>query len=179
MCGIFAYLNKKIEYKKIKEGFDKIQNRGPDASYLLRFNNIYLGFHRLKINDMSIDANQPFSDNHLHLICNGEIYNFEKLKETYDIKTVSKSDCEVIMYLYKKFGVYKTCQLLDGVFAFVIYDSEIEKVFVGRDPYGVRPMFIGYDNNDDLYFSSEIKLFRIYVSILNNLNQVIVWNIIY
>ena len=86
MCGIFAYLNKKIEYVKIKEGFDKIKDRGPDASYLLRFNNIYLGFHRLKINDMSVDANQPFSNNRLHLICNGEIYNFENLKKNMILK---------------------------------------------------------------------------------------------
>ncbi len=157
MCGIFAYLNYTVDYDLVRNGFDKIQKRGPDASYLLRFNNIYLGFHRLKINDMSVDANQPFSHQNIHLICNGEIYNFKKLKTMYDIKTKSESDCEVILYLYNKFGIERTCQLLDGVFAFVIYDANINKVFLGRDPYGVRPMFIGYDTNEDLFVSSEIK----------------------
>ena len=157
MCGIFAYLNNIIDYDQLKYGFNKIRNRGPDASYLLNFTSIYMGFHRLKINDMSINADQPFSNGNIHLICNGEIYNFKKIKEKYDIKTQSQSDCEVIIYLYKKFGIKKTCQILDGVFSFVLYDSEKQEVYCGRDPYGVRPMFIGYDNNEDIYLSSEIK----------------------
>ena len=133
MCGIFAYLNNIIDYDQLKYGFNKIRNRGPDASYLLNFTSIYMGFHRLKINDMSINADQPFSNGNIHLICNGEIYNFKKIKEKYDIKTQSQSDCEVIIYLYKKFGIKKTCQILDGVFSFVLYDSEKQEVYCGRD----------------------------------------------
>ena len=90
-------------------------------------------------------------------ICNGEIYNHKFLKEKYNIKTNSDSDCEVILYLYQKLGFEKTCNDLDGVFSLIIYDTNTNKIYVGRDPYGVRPLFIGYNEHNNIFLSSELK----------------------
>ncbi len=157
MCGIFCYLGKKYNSLDLQENFQRIDNRGPDYSVLLNIDNILLGFHRLAINDLSSSGNQPFSNNGIYLICNGEIYNHEILKRKNKINTVSNSDCEVILHMYQKFGFEETCKQLDGVFALIIYDSNTKKLFASRDPYGVRPLFIGYNELDELFFSSEMK----------------------
>ena len=157
MCGIFCYIgdtNKPIEIQKY---FSRIENRGPDYSILQQVNNVSLGFHRLSINDLSKSGNQPFTSNGIFLICNGEIYNHKILKEKYNIKTNSVSDCEVLIHMYQKFGFEETCKQIDGVFALIIYDSNIKKIFVGRDPFGVRPLFIGYNSQEEYFLSSELK----------------------
>ena len=140
MCGIFAQLSKESIQSESVSAYN-IQKRGPDYSILQYINNITLGFHRLAINDLSDSGNQPFSDNNIYLICNGEIYNHEIIKEKYNIQTNSDSDCEVILYLYQKIGFEKTCNELDGVFSLIIYDTNKNKIYVGRDPYGVRPLY--------------------------------------
>ena len=79
----------------------------------------------------------------VHWICNGEIYNWKELRDRHGLTTGSQSDCSVIGPLYKKLGnaglLFKA---LDGVFAILIYDEKKNCLFVGRDPYGVRPMFM-------------------------------------
>lgn len=103
-------------------------------------------------------SNQPFNINNKILICNGEIFNFNDLKKKYSFeeKYQSNSDCEVIIHLYEKFGIEETCQLLDGEFAFILYDININKVFIGRDQLGIRSLFMGIDQNEYI-FSSEMK----------------------
>lgn len=157
MCGIFCLIGDNSSKIDIKQNFERIQKRGPDYSILKNINNITLGFHRLAINDLSDEGNQPFFDNNIYSICNGEIYNHKFLKEKYDINTRSDSDCEVILYLYQKIGFEETCNALDGVFALIIYDTNTNKIYVGRDPYGVRPLFIGYNEYNDIFLSSELK----------------------
>lgn len=80
------------------------------------------------------------------LICNGEIYNYKELYEIMGITPVTQSDCEVIIHLYKRYGMKQTLQMLDGVFAFVLCDNNIQlptaKMYVARDPYGVRPLYM-------------------------------------
>lgn len=150
MCGIFTIISNKdistLETEKYyKEGI-KSQHRGPDnTSASLIQSNIYMMFHRLKINDMSNLGNQPlYYDENLLLICNGEIYNWKELACKYNLQTKSRSDCEIILHLYKMLGMADTIKLLDGVFAFVLVDKTANKVFAGRDPIGVRSMYIGY-----------------------------------
>jgi len=157
MCGIFAYLGKKYSKEDLLTNFNRISDRGPDSSKIINVDNIVLGFHRLAINDLSDDGMQPFINDNIYLICNGEIYNHNDLRSQYFMETKSNSDCEVIIYLYKLFGIEKTCRMLDGVFSFVLYDKNINKVFVARDPYGVRPLFIGHTLENELFFSSELK----------------------
>ena len=161
MCGIFLYIQKNgnvIKKKEIKKSFDNLKNRGPDNSKLLFKNNIYYGFHRLKIMDTSENANQPFVLNNIILICNGEIFNYKEIKEEYKIKTKSESDCEVILQLYLKLKeketnedklIKKLCNILDGEFSFCLTDFETNKLYISRDPYGVRPLF--YSNKSPMF----------------------------
>ncbi len=160
MCGIFSYIGNHYSEKDLLENFNRIKFRGPDSSKLISVDNVVLGFHRLSINDISENGMQPFINDGVYLICNGEIYNHKELynnflSSSYELK--SNSDCEVIIHLYKLFGIQRTCQLLDGVFSFVLYDSFKGIVFVARDPYGVRPLFIGKTDDNEYFFSSEMK----------------------
>jgi len=160
MCGIFAYLGKKLTITDLAYGFEKIKRRGPDNSLIKYINdNIIFGFHRLSINDLSDNGNQPLEMNGMSLICNGEIYNHVALKEEFGFTTNSGSDCEIILHLYRHFNgdISKFIHLLDGVFAFVLYDSSINQIVIARDPFGVRPLFIGIDVDGEIFLCSELK----------------------
>jgi asparagine synthase (glutamine-hydrolysing) len=148
MCGIFGILNK--EYTKINyyNEFMKGKNRGPESSkFITEYMQMLLGFHRLAINGLNEESDQPLVFNDIVLICNGEIYNYKELYTLMNIKPNTGSDCEVIIHLYLKYGIEQTLIMLDGVFSFVLYDNRIStdlnnKVYVARDPYGVRPLYI-------------------------------------
>jgi len=172
MCGIFAIFNK--AQKDIKSDYDTIirkcfmkgKDRGPESNTLLKIDNDFLGFHRLAINGFGKDSSeQPFHKHNCVLICNGEIYNWKHLNEISKSHCVTGSDCEIILDLYVKYGIKQTLQMLDGVFAFIIFDKTKNKVFVARDTYGVRPLFIcsQIDPKSDekpllnVYFASEYK----------------------
>lgn len=169
MCGIFALLNSKYQsFTNIKENFMKTQKRGPEYSELVNIPSInaYLGFHRLAINGFNEKkSNQPFFIDGVYLVCNGEIYNHKSLIDILNITPRSRSDCEVIIHLYKRYGMKQTLQMLDGVFAFVLIDTLDKKVYVARDTFGVRPLFASslniYVNAETYYksylFASEVK----------------------
>ena len=164
MCGIFAILtnnsdlfNDKLEYKKILYNSHKGSSRGPDNSKVLTINsNILFGFHRLSINGLDEISNQPIIHDGIYLICNGEIYNYKQIFKSLNYEPITNSDCEAIIALYKKYGIKYTIENLDGVFSFVLYDSKNKKGFVVRDPYGIRPLYFGLDN-DSICFSSLLK----------------------
>lgn len=166
MCGIFAYLVKQQdenEKKEWKEECHKRTNclkpRGPDSyKYLFPKENVFMGFQRLSINDLTENGDQPFTDNakNATLICNGEIYNSKILISKYNLPVKSYSDCEVILHLYLKFGIKKTIEELDGVFAFVIYDHNRKELIASRDSYGIRPLFISV-TSEGIVISSELK----------------------
>ena len=161
MCGIFLLLeNGEISKQRVREAFNKLEKRGPDNSTLIMENKLWIGFTRLSINDMSESANQPFSTDNISLVCNGEIYNHKILKEKFNISTKSNSDCEVILHLYEKVGIEQTLNLLDGVFAFILYDKTKNKIYCARDRIGVRPVF--YSNSKNLFaLASEAKSIEI------------------
>lgn len=151
MCGIFAILNimtSYIEKDLIKQQFKKGQSRGPDDSNILDLYiiNCMLGFHRLAINGLNQASNQPFYINNIFLVCNGEIYNYKELYTLLDEGIAeTDSDCEIIIHLYLKYGMDQTIRMLDGEFAFILIDTRMDtykKLFIGRDPYGVRPLYI-------------------------------------
>ena len=86
---------------------------------------------------MSESGNQPLvhpDDYNLTLICNGEIYNWKTLADENNFHTKSSSDCEIILHMYKKYGIEKTVKSLDGVFAFVLIDKTNNKIYAARDP---------------------------------------------
>jgi asparagine synthase (glutamine-hydrolysing) len=168
MCGIWAYLlkngylNKEVLYKS----FEMLQYRGPDRSRLITLSdkNIMLGFHRLSIMDTSTNGDQPFiiesNDRVIYTLCNGEIYNFKELLQKYNFSPNSNSDCEIIPLIYNSFGIDQLVKDIRGEFAIIILD--INKItnemtcHVVRDPFGVRPLFIGIDDNG-ICISSELK----------------------
>ena len=169
MCGIFALLNNDPVFKMefIKQQFMKGQGRGPEFSKLQKYGFLcLLGFHRLAINGLNDLSNQPIIIGDVALICNGEIYNYKELYEMMGITPVTQSDCEVIIHLYKRYGMKQTLQMLDGVFSFVLVDNSIHllnsKMYIARDPYGVRPLYVlkpGPENKKGIYgYASELKM---------------------
>lgn len=138
--------------------------RGPDNTTILNNDNVFIAFHRLKINDTSDTGNQPFYKDEVYVICNGEIYNCKTLNEKYHLHCQSTSDCETILQLYL---YYKEHHLniqndlpseFDGEFAFIIYDVTEQTIYSCRDRFGVRPLFYGYDSQTHrLGFASEVK----------------------
>ncbi len=162
MCGVTGCIvNEKLTYKKIEKTLSLMQNRGPDnQSYrFFKFGKkfIYLFHSRLSIIDLNDRSNQPFSYNGVHLIFNGEIYNFKELKELYlkEFSFKTQSDTEVLLYMYIKFGKNFE-KKLNGMWSFAIFDENKQKLFLSRDRFGEKPMHYLTDNNQ-FYFSSEIK----------------------
>ena len=107
------------------------------------------------------------------LVCNGEIYNYEHLFITMCIYPKTTSDFEIIIHLYKKYGIEQTLSILDGVFSFVLFDMNKNEMFVARDPYGVRPLFINintniFNNENYILIGSEMKMITDFSSISNN-----------
>lgn len=172
MCGIFSFISKDAisNYeanfiKLIKETGYNIKYRGPDNTReMILYNKVYMIFHRLAINDLTNEGDQPMFLSNCYLICNGEIFNHKELKSKYRFLTTSKSDCEIILHLYLYLKNLKVdnlidtlCNILDGEFSFILYDTNINTIYAARDPFGVRPLFYGYTENEDLVFSSELK----------------------
>lgn len=166
MCGIWFYLGKGGAKLPVAPAVDALYPRGPeDAAHL----DVGSGagaigkmiFTRLAINGLNKSGMQPFSAGPVHWMCNGEIYNWRDLADQYAIPTVSGSDCEIIGPLYKTLD-YQEVPLaelfrsFDGVFATVIVDEAKGRVLVARDPYGVRPLYVG-ERPDGLIFASEMK----------------------
>lgn len=161
MCGVTGYIgNNKLP---LDEMMNTIQHRGPDAlgKYETVINNKYigLGHTRLSILDLSEKGNQPFSssDNKIHLIYNGEVYNYLELKEEHlkNESFKSNTDTEVILKLYQQKGM-AFIDLLNGDFSIAILDENINKLFLIRDRAGVKPLYFSYQN-ETLIFGSEIK----------------------
>jgi asparagine synthase (glutamine-hydrolysing) len=170
MCGIFSILNNEETFslKEIENEFLKGKNRGPEFSKLQNVGiKLLFGFHRLAINGIDEISNQPIVDdtNNIFLICNGEIYNYKELYKVMGITPRTNSDCEVIIHLYKKYGIEQTLNMLDGVFSFILYDSNntqddlTSKMYVARDPLGVRPLYIleSFEKEEFIGFASELK----------------------
>ena len=161
MCGIFALLigddSEKISYQKLEPYFLYGKKRGPEYSKLQEINNnIFFGFHRLAINGLDEISHQPIVQENLSLICNGEIYNYKELFKNLNVTPKTNSDCEIILQTYKILGP-QCFNLLDGVFACILYDNVKNEVIVARDPYGVRPLYICYYENNNIGFSSDLQ----------------------
>ena len=169
MCGIFTLLNsnyendnKQMEEDLVLTQFMKGKNRGPEFSILEpKYLQMILGFHRLAINGLNSESNQPIVFEDVVLICNGEIYNYKQIYSSMGSKSTTNSDCEIIIHLYIKYGIEQTLNMLDGVYAFVLYDIKQNKLFVARDPFGVRPLYkLDYTNKDSIPiygFASDLK----------------------
>ena len=162
MCAINGF-NFKDEDLILK--MNKITaHRGPDGTGVFVNDNISLGHNRLSIIDLSKQANQPMKsfDGKQVIVLNGEIYNFKELKkELKDYPFKAKSDAEVVLAAYRKWG-HKCVKWLGGIFAFAIWDKEKDELFIARDHIGVKPLYYFWDPSTGseqakFIFSSEIK----------------------
>jgi asparagine synthase (glutamine-hydrolysing) len=158
MCGILCIIQKEERSNKIEQCLKKLIPRGPDKQNSIKVNHVYLGFTRLAIMDTSDDGLQPFSNNKTHVICNGEVYNYEQLAKMFNISMKSKCDCEVILPLYQKLGFIDMIKNLDSEFALIIYYENQNIIYAARDKYVVRPLFYGWNLKTNMYgFASEVK----------------------
>jgi asparagine synthase (glutamine-hydrolysing) len=165
MCGFSVYTggDKMLRLSVVSE-FQKIKYRGPDNTVAKDFGNKgWMGFHRLKIIDTSDDGNQPLIHGGLHLVANGEVYNYMQLKEQYEdsYDFQSESDCEVIIPMFRELGMEETARRLDAEFVCVLYDADLDKYYAARDPVGIRPMFYGYAPDGKIMFASEMKALNV------------------
>lgn len=163
MCGIAAILNIRKQIPELREKAlamaRKIRHRGPDWSGIYCGGSAILAHERLSIVDPQSGGQPLYSpDKKVVLAVNGEIYNHREIRKEYagkyDFQT--GSDCEVILALYKEYGIH-FLEKLNGIFAFVLYDSEKDEFLIARDPIGVIPLYIGYDSDGKVYCASELK----------------------
>lgn len=163
MCGIVCAFELKQDAEGLRpqllEMSKKIRHRGPDWSGIYCSDKAILSHERLAIVDPA-SGKQPLlsEDQQLILAANGEIYNHvalrEKLKMPFAFQT--KSDCEIILALYKEKGV-DFIDDLNGIFAFALYDAENDSYFIARDHMGIIPLYQGWDKNGTYYVASELK----------------------
>ncbi len=165
MCGIFAFLRggtQQVKEADLVACAEKIQHRGPDSTvYKWITPDLFFGFHRLAINGLNPESNQPMSYNGYHMICNGEIFNYKELIAKYGLESVyrSNSDCEIILHLIERVGLDACCNELDGEYAFVVYDEREKNLMIARDQLGIRSLFWIYDRevNGSVAVCSEAK----------------------
>ena len=158
MCSIIGYCGRPADLTAFQAGFARTVSRGPDDSRVIDVGEGMLGFHRLSIMGLHPEGMQPFGLNGSWVVCNGEIYGFEKLKQALsrDYTFTSESDCEVLLPMYEKYGVGMFAKL-DAEFACILYDGKQKKFIAARDPIGIRPLYYGYDGNGTILFASEPK----------------------
>ncbi|MDD2637006.1 MAG: asparagine synthase (glutamine-hydrolyzing), partial [Bacteroidales bacterium] len=164
MCGITGWWNKtnKINHDLFYAMRDTLVHRGPDGfgSYFSADDQLALGHRRLSFLDLSDAASQPISneDNSIWLTINGEIYNYKELREILETKNhvfKSQTDSEVVVHAYEEWGT-DMINMLEGMFAFGLWDEKNQKLFLARDKFGIKPLYYYLDNNQ-IIFASEIK----------------------
>ena len=163
MCGIVAILNVKRQTQELRQKAlkmsQKIRHRGPDWSGIYCGGSAILAHERLSIVDPESGGQPLYSpDRKQVLAVNGEIYNHQEIRRRYAgrYEFQTGSDCEVILAIYRDKGI-GFLEDLSGIFAFVLYDEERDEFLIARDPIGVIPLYIGYDNDGTVYVASELK----------------------
>ena len=163
MCGIVSILNIKEQSQELRSKAlrmsQKIRHRGPDWSGIFCGGSAILAHERLSIVDPESGGQPLYSpDKKQVLAVNGEIYNHQDIRKRYadSYEFQTKSDCEVILALYRDKGIH-FLEDLSGIFAFVLYDQERDEFLIARDPIGVIPLYIGYDDDGTVYVASELK----------------------
>ncbi len=162
MCGYVGFFNKKENKQEIiKKMTDKIIHRGPDEEGYYIDDFIALGHRRLSIIDLKKGSQPMFNeDDSLIIVYNGEIYNFQELRDELKIKKhIFKTNCdtEVILHGYEEWGT-SLPEKLRGMFSFAIYDKNNQEIFLARDPFGIKPLYYTF-MNETFMFASEIKAF--------------------
>lgn len=174
MCGIFCAVSfekqfNEIDYNRFITATNSVAYRGPDSYGYKKYStsenltsdgvfNVFFGHRRLSIIDLSEEGNQPMQSGNLHIIFNGEIFNYLELREELKSKGVhfkTNSDTEVILKVYENFGS-KGFSKLNGMWALIILDLKNKLIIASRDRFSIKPLY-WYKDINKIYFSSEIK----------------------
>ena len=158
MCSIMGYCSRSAAFDVFMKGFEKTISRGPDDTRVVQTGDGLLGFHRLAIMGLTPSGMQPFKLGDSYVVCNGEIYGFEKFKKELSGKYTfeSDSDCEILLPMYQEYGT-DMFSMLDAEFACILYDGDKREFIAARDPIGIRPLYYGYDKDGAVIFASEAK----------------------
>ena len=164
MCGVYAIFdqNLKITTNDKLNSFNIFKHRGPDNTHYIELKNIFLGHHRLSIRDLSDNSNQPKFSNKKNIVIsyNGEIYNCNELLEDLDKNNINilnrNSDTEILVNYIEIFGIEETLKKIKGMFAFVCYDINKNKIIAARDPFGEKPLYV-YVKNKNFILTSDIN----------------------
>jgi asparagine synthase (glutamine-hydrolysing) len=163
MCGIAGKLSlavdRSVDRSEITAMLMPIHHRGPDAQGVYLDGGVGLGHARLSIIDVACGV-QPMAneDETVWIVFNGEIYNFETLRDELIAKGHTfrnRSDTEVIVHLYEEYGV-DCVHHLQGMFAFAIWDKKRQRLFIARDRVGIKPLYF-CQAGDNFWFASEMK----------------------
>ena len=167
MCGILCIYHKngfnlsdKEFFNKINKNCETLNHRGYTNNSKIINNKLFMYHNRLAINDISKDGEQPMLNNDIIIIVNGEIYNYNELynsikKELPDYKFISKSDSEIIIPLYLKYGT-QFIKFIKGMYSFVLYDIKKDLLIAARDHIGIVSFYY-LKNEETIIFSSEMK----------------------
>ncbi|MBP6526944.1 MAG: asparagine synthase B [Prevotella sp.] len=163
MCGIVSIFNIQEQTPELRQKAlrmsQKIRHRGPDWSGIYCGGSAILAHERLSIVDPESGKQPLFSPDMKQILAvNGEIYNHHDIRKQYAGKYQFQtgSDCEVILALYREKGI-NFLEDINGIFAFALYDAEKDEFLIARDPIGVIPLYIGYDDDGKIYVASELK----------------------
>jgi len=168
MCGIWALLGSRVDPSMINNSVERLQARGPEGTQIVEVNeDIVFGFTRLAINGLTNAGMQPYKKGNITWVCNGEIYNSKAIEKELGLENTG-SDCHCIgdLYLRHRNDPATFVRALDGVFAIVLYDGDLDRLIVTRDPYGIRPLYVGSIIVDN---SKQINHIN---NLLNNLNTI-------
>jgi len=159
MCGIAGYYSTNSVFSKqeLEDMTSSLEHRGPENQSVFVENHVGLGHRRLKIIDLSNDANQPMISHSgkYHIVFNGEIYNYKEIQEQYQIDSKTTSDTEILLEAYEKAGV-EILKHLNGMFAFAVYNRVNDELFLARDRMGIKPIYYFFDG-ENFAFASELK----------------------
>ncbi len=178
MCGIYGTT---IPYSDgiVREKMARISFRGPDYTGVQRYDQVIFAHNRLAIIDLDARSNQPFSYMHLHIVFNGEIYNYKDIRRELERKNYqfnTSSDTEVICAAYLEYGA-DCLTRFNGMFAFVIYDTRKNELFGARDRFGKKPFYYAHDHSSFEFASqpSQINIDRGLSVNEEAINQYLIW----
>ncbi|MEL6536185.1 MAG: asparagine synthase (glutamine-hydrolyzing), partial [Bacteroidota bacterium] len=161
MCGIVGIVRPhgQVQQDDVRAMANQIVHRGPDGEGYYAHQAVGLGHRRLSIIDPTL-GHQPMylPERNLAIVYNGELYNFREIRKALEQKGhqfATQSDTEVVLHAYLEWGT-ACVKHFRGMFAFAIDDPENHRVFIARDPLGIKPLYL-YQTTDGLYFASEIQ----------------------
>ena len=178
MCGISGFINRTgLDSSRLIDNFlVSINHRGPDSNgvWFDQNQSVYLGHTRLSIVDLSDTGCQPMlsKDGRYILVFNGEIYNYNKLRQLLQdlgAEFSGTSDSEVLVTMIQYYGFIDTLNQLDGMFAFSVWDTHERKLMLARDRVGIKPLYYTFTNG--FSFSSELSSFNCFTNTSFSFNK--------